>query len=387
MISENLHTVDISVDEVYGGSRNGNASDDPLPKLLGVDNGAGFRHLGKRPEISTLKLLVLKTSFNDADWPDSLDRENGLFVYYGDKRVPGDLHATPRQGNLMLRNLYDEAHSAQKSIHFPPILIFGSTGTYRDVQFLGLAVPGAQGMSVDEDLTAVWRTTESGVRFQNYKATLTILDIPLVSRAWIEDIQNGNAIHSPYAPKEWVSWVNSRKYTPLKSAPSTNVRSKKQQLPNDNDEEAKAYIAVIHKHFKDNPYAFEKCAMELTKFFMPNINHYELTRPWRDGGRDATGTYRIGLGAGAIDVEFALEAKCYALNSGVSIKSTSRLISRLKHRQFGILVTTSYLDMQAYQELIDDGHPIVVITAGDISKKLREKLGSLKKLEVWLTQF
>ena len=81
MIEKNLDTVDLTVDEVYGGSRNGNASDDPLPKLLDVDNGAGFRHLGQRPEVKTLKLLVLKTSFADVNWPDSLDSENGIFVY------------------------------------------------------------------------------------------------------------------------------------------------------------------------------------------------------------------------------------------------------------------------------------------------------------------
>lgn len=89
MISEKLNEVDLHVDEIYGGSRLGNTSDDPLPRLLGVDNSAGFRHLGKRPNVETLKLLVLKTSFSDVDWPDSLDRERGLFVYYGDKRVLG----------------------------------------------------------------------------------------------------------------------------------------------------------------------------------------------------------------------------------------------------------------------------------------------------------
>lgn len=385
MISEKLNEVDLHVDEIYGGSRLGNTSDDPLPKLLGVDNSAGFRHLGKRPNVETLKLLVLKTSFSDVDWPDSLDRERGLFVYYGDKRVPGDLHDTPRQGNLMLRNLYDETHNSQRSQYFPPILIFGSTGIYRDVQFLGLAVPGAQGMSSDEDLVAVWRTTASGVRFQNYKATLTILDIPVISRAWIKDIQNGNNVSSCHAPKKWLDWVDSRRYTPLTSTPSSNIRSKQQQLPK--NDENKAYVAIIHEYFQDNPYAFEKCAMEIAKLFMPNINHYELTRPWKDGGRDALGTYRLGTDAGGIDVEFALEAKCYALNKGVSIKATSRLISRLRHRQFGVLLTTSYLDNQAYQELVEDEHPVVVITAGDISEKLKEKIGSLANLKLWLTQF
>src|SRR5580704_18363060 len=176
MVDKNLGNVDLIVDEVYGGSRNGNASDDPLPGLLGVDNGAGFRRLGRRPGIDTLKLLALKTSFSDVNWPDSLDRERGLFLYYGDNRKPRELHDTPRQGNLILRNLFDEAHKTICSSHFPPILLFGNTGIFRDVRFLGLAVPGAEGMGSDDDLVAVWRTSRDGIRFQNYKAMFTVLD-------------------------------------------------------------------------------------------------------------------------------------------------------------------------------------------------------------------
>jgi len=72
------------------------------------------------------------------------------------------------------------------------------------------------------------------------------------------------------------------------------------------------YVQLIHDIYKSDPYNFEKCAMEIAKLFLPDIHHEEMTRPWRDGGRDATGLYRIGKDAGAIDVEFALEAKCFA---------------------------------------------------------------------------
>lgn len=382
MINEALESVDLIVDEVYGGSRNGNSSDEILPKLLGVDNGAGFRHLGKRPAVSTLKLLVLKTSFSDLNWPDALDSENGTFVYYGDKRKPGDLHETRRQGNLILRNLFDEAHQQQRSASFPPILLFGNTGTYRDLRFIGLAVPSATGMGADDDLVAVWRTSENGVRFQNYKATFTVLDVPVVSRKWINDIAQGKAISSPYAPKAWLDWVKGRKFTPLKSVPANAVRSKQQQIPS--TPELAAYVKLIYEFYSSDPYAFERCAMELACLFMPAIQTWELTRPWRDGGRDALGTYRIGHGAGAIDVDFAMEAKCYGPNNGVGVKLLSRLISRLRHRQFGILVTTSYLDAQAYSELVQDAHPVVVIAAGDIAQKLKERFGSLDNVRTWL---
>jgi hypothetical protein len=35
---------DLLVDAVYQGGRNGNASDDPLPHLVGVSNQGGFRY-------------------------------------------------------------------------------------------------------------------------------------------------------------------------------------------------------------------------------------------------------------------------------------------------------------------------------------------------------
>jgi hypothetical protein len=124
--------------------------------------------------------------------------------------------------------------------------------------------------------------------------------------------------------------------------------------------------------------------MEIAKLFLPNIHAYEITRPWRDGGRDAVGTYRIGHGAGSIDVEFAMEAKCYDMKSGIGVRALSRLISRLRHRQFGILVTTSYLDSQAYDELIQDGHPVVVISARDIAVKLKERIGGIDSVVTWL---
>jgi hypothetical protein len=382
MIKDRLHAADLFVDQVYGGSRNGNASDDPLPSLLGVDNGAGFRHLGQRPAVCTLKLLALKTSFSDPNWPDRLDPENGTFIYYGDKRAPGNLHDTPRQGNLMLGNLFEEAHQKRMSTHFPPIFLFGNTGVYRDLRFLGLAVPGVEGMGPDDDLVAIWRTTHDGVRFQNYKATFTVLDVPVISRAWVNDIQAGHAVQSPHAPQPWLDWVDGRKFTPLKSIPANAVRSKQQQIPATPD--LAAYIKLVYDYYSDDPYAFERCAMEIARLFMPAIRTWELTRPWRDGGRDAIGTYRIGHGAGAIDVDFAMEAKCYGPNNGVGVKPLSRLISRLRHRQFGILVTTSHLDSQAYGELVKDAHPVVVIASGDIAAKLKERFGSLESVKAWL---
>ena len=99
----------------------------------------------------------------------------------------------------------------------------------------------------------------------------------------------------------------------------------------------------------------------------PNINVETITRPGVDGGRDAIGTYRVGPLADRISLDFALEAKCYAPDNGVGVKELSRLISRLRRREFGILVTTSFLGHQAYQELRSDKHTVIVIAGADIA--------------------
>ena len=197
-------------------------------------------------------------------------------------------------------------------------------------------------------------------------------------------MQAGNAVISVLAPKPWLDWVQGRKFTPLTSTPTNAFRTRRQQVPETS--ELLAYVALIHKYYEGNSYGFEKCAMEIARLFMPNIHQWDLTRPWRDGGRDALGTYRIGQDAGAIDVEFALEAKCYSLKNGVGVEPLARLISRLRHRQFGILVTTSYLDQYAYKELIADRHPVVVISALDLAQKLKERVGGIDAVLRWLSR-
>lgn len=95
-----------------------------------------------------------------------------------------------------------------------------------------------------------------------------------------------------------------------------------------------------------------------------------------DGGRDAVGRYQLGLSDDPVYAEFSLEAKCYrppingeAPNT-VGVKEVSRLISRIRHRQFGVLVTTSVIARQAYEEVREDRHPIIFISGRDITEIL-----------------
>ena len=68
-----------------------------------------------------------------------------------------------------------------------------------------------------------------------------------------------------------------------------------------------------------------------------------------------------------------LEAKCYAPTTSVGAKDMSRLISRIKHRQFGIIVTTSYVNTTIYKEIVEDQHPILIITGSDIVRMLKSR--------------
>lgn len=83
------------------------------------------------------------------------------------------------------------------------------------------------------------------------------------------------------------------------------------------------------------------------------------------------GDYLLGSREDPVAVEFALEAKCYEPSNSVGVRWTSRLISRLRHRQFGVLVTTSYVHAQAYHEIREDGHPVVIMAGRDIVEILK----------------
>lgn len=361
-----LATADLVVDAVYQGDRKGNAGDDPISHLLSVSNQGGFRYRGS---LDSLDLVALVSSMNDPDWPDTLDRESGTFIYFGDNKRPGrGLHETLRFGNELLRRFFESAHSGSANrSKVPPIFLFAKTGEWRDVRFLGLAVPGGSDLQRYDDLVAVWRTNK-GLRFQNYRARFTILDIPEIQRAWLNELAAGDSSHTA-APKAWLDWVASGRYRPLRSVPSIEHRSKAEQLPSNAIDSA--IISTIHAYFGDRAHDFEHCAAALAKMMLPDIVAIDVTRPSRDGGRDAIGKFNIGHGPSAVLVDFALEAKCYAIGGSVGVREMSRLISRLRHRQFGILVTTSHVDSQAYREIKEDQHPIVVISAIDIVRTLR----------------
>jgi hypothetical protein len=212
------------------------------------------------------------------------------------------------------------------------------------------------------DLGAVWKTL-GDQRFQNYQAVFTVLNVAKISRAWIQSLVAGKPL-GPDCPSKWRTWVERGVYVPLVAERVRRWRSRAQQLPA--TPEGRAILRTVYEYFRDDPLAFEECAARLWEMQAQHVRDYDVTRPSRDGGRDAVGFYSLGPKDDPVDLDFALEAKCFALSSPVGVKAQSRLISRLRPRQFGVLVTTSYVAQQAYEELREDRHPVIVLAGRDI---------------------
>lgn len=384
-----LKSSDLFVDAKYIGGIVGNLADEPLSKLIGVGNAGGFRHIkGGYPKRVTMCALV--TSGDDPDWPDSLDVERGVFTYFGDNRKAGntDMHHTKPGGNRILHDSFRDLHNGERS-NIPVFLIFEKLGRRGfEYIFRGLAVPGANGLGPTEDLVAIWKTDSENRRFLNYRARFTILNTQKISRKWIDEIKETGNVLGANCPEIWNNFVKSGHTPALTGSKSKNVRTKEDQLPQNVTEWEILNTVVEHyKNHKEKEYAFERCAIELCKLSDPKIINIELTPPTRDGGRDGIGIYQIGADYSHIKVDFALEAKCYLPVHGNGVKLTSRLISRLRHRQFGFFITTSYLSPQAYEEIIEDKHPVIVYSGRDITRILIDHgYNSKEKVLSWLEQ-
>lgn len=369
---ELLPSADLWIDRVYRGGPFNDVRDDPIAKLVPVGNQGGFRYSGS-PRKQDVRLVVLYTTGSDPDWPDSIDPVTGDFTYYGDNKTPGsELHDTQRHGNALLRDIFawsriDQEHRRR----VPPILLFERAGTGRDVLFRGLLAPGSPRLSAEDELVALWRTTRQH-RFQNYRSHFTILREPVITRDWLTEILAGDPLGS-HCPVSWRHWVQGRIYNPLEAPRTSLKRSVRDQYP---DAAGLVMLSMLHDHFAPNPALFEHFAADIWLNSDPNVETVDVTRPSRDGGMDAVGTYRVGPPTDPVQITFALEAKCFKpQGSCVNVRMVSRLISRLRHRDFGVFVTTAHIGLQAYSEVRQDAHPVIFITGRDIIDILSTNLG------------
>ncbi|QEV07807.1 restriction endonuclease [Streptomyces prasinus] len=382
-----LGETDLVVDAVYAGGTLGHSGDDPIGKLLpGTGNQGGFRYAGS-PAKGTVRLAVLYTSGGAVDWPDHLDAETGTFTYYGDNRTPGKgLHETPRKGNVLLRDAFARSHGSahERASSVPPFLLFEKAAPGRAVRFRGLLAPGGPTLAPDDELSAIWRTTGTQ-RFQNYRSRFTVLDHARIPRTWIRHVLAGGNPLEGECPEAWRTWIESRVYRPLLAPATTVIRSAAQQLPDDRT--GQAMLAEIREYFRGRETDFEACAVAVWRLIAPATGAVDVTRPSRDGGRDAVGSYVLGPPAAPISIDFALEAKCYEPDNSVGVREVSRLISRIRHRNFGVLVTTSHFNRQVQSEVHEDGHPIALVCGRDITDALRQHgRTTLAAVREWLQQ-
>lgn len=387
----------LTIDCVYASpALHKNAKDEVISKLMGVGIQGGIRSIGSK---LNAKYVVLFTTGEDLYWQDTIDEELGVLMYFGDNKKPGtDIHETKLGGNVIFREAFKRASSQEFVVRseIPPFFVFAKHGKGRNIKFIGLAVPGVKEKDEKDWLNAVWGNRD-GERFLNYKAYFTILDTKdgstssnstSINLAWLNDIEEGNAFESIYAPKSWKEYVSKGKFSPLIAIKERKIRSTKDQLTKSVND--KSMLKYIHDYFIkiDNGYSFEKFAVDIIRGFDKSIISVYRTQPHKDGGFDGYGTYRIfDINNSSMIVDFFLEAKCYKEDVSIGVKQTSRLISRIKNRQFGIMFTTSFVANQAYSEILDDQHPIVVISGGDIIDylKIHKDIKDSKQLEVWLT--
>ena len=390
---EELATAPLYIDCIYQGGSATNLKSEVISKLVGCQNKGGFRIVvrtdaaGRKEKLPAFVVLV--TSNKEPEWPDFLDPETGIFHYYGDNREAGSA-LSEKPGNRVLEKVFGLLHQKRFS-DIPPFLIFRLTGKGRDVQFLGLAAPSNPKLSSDQDLVAFWRTMDNR-RFQNYEAYFTILDTSnqAIPKEWLNALKNDHANSLKYAPEAWKKFVEKGRngIKALKAPVIDECPSREAQTACDT-EEGRQCVQTIHQFFKDsgNYYGFEACAADIVSMMDNHFTNFQLTRPWRDGGRDALGYFQISTGANvnkALKIDCALEAKCYSLNKAVGVREMSRLISRIRYRQFGVMVTTSYVHKQAYQEIIEDGHPILVVSARDIAKVLIDHSINTSNVREWI---
>lgn len=381
-----LEEANLYVDAVYEGGPSSDLSSEALSKIAHVGNTGGFRKCRKMiggKKINDVAYVCIYTTGEELEWRDELDRTLGRFVYWGDNRRPGNpIDKTSLRGNKLLQKMFSfQALELRKRI--PPVFIFQKY-CGRDLMFAGLAVPGDQRSNTQEALTAVWAQTKEG-RYQNYRAVFTILDVSEIDRRWLGDLECGDGYDSQFAPSVWKAWVDRCEYRPLITEKNPiQYRTKNEQLPAPESTEAKMLQTIID-YFPD-PYKFESCACKIVQIMDRNIISVMPTRGVRDGGMDGVGKYRVGSISNGVELEFLLEAKRYSINHSVGVKETSRLISRIKNRQFGIFVTTSFVANQAYKEIIEDNQPIVIISGKDIVDILMNAgINNIPLLKEWLS--
>lgn len=84
--------------------------------------------------------------------------------------------------------------------------------------------------------------------------------------------------------------------TPLAAPGMHKIPNRFEQLPAGSDTEGLLCLDAIRNHYNSFNQGFEACATNIVSKMDSHFVDFSLTRPWRDGGRDALGFYSISAG-------------------------------------------------------------------------------------------
>jgi hypothetical protein len=366
----------LQIDRTYrNGQNNWKHPDDVFNRMFhafndgkGIQNSGGFRFKSKSGPVTNIEnaaFVLLVSNFTEAEWPDSFDPETGLFTYYGDNRKPGHgILETKIGGNRLLDKVFRDLHTSRRD-SIPPFLIFQSLKIDNSafMRFIGLAAPGAPSLTEVEDLVAVWRMYGQQ-RFQNYRSVFSILDEPTVPWAWLDDLVAG-AIpeESQHCPPSWKRFVKTGRPVLLQARAEFQPRSVDNQKPHSPIEQE-----VLNELLQLTDREFEFATAELIKLMDKRYVDLEVTPAVVDKGRDVTGFFL--LGHDWFQTRFSVLAEAKQWRNTIGVKPMSRLISRLRHKDIGIFVTTSHFHKQVQIEIHEDQRKIILISGGDAARIL-----------------
>ncbi len=220
---DELVDADLIVGSIYEWGQDISFKFEPLHLLLEVANTGGFRPKktvkGKPWEYA---YVVLYSTGGKEEWPDNIDAEKALFTYFGDNKAPSDDWAkTP--GNRILGQVFSKKGDQNDRREIYPFFFFTIVPNTRHAQFRGLAVPGHQSIESQEDLLIEERDSSDGM-FLNYKASFSLLNIPIVKREFINELLQGNSLGDA-APLPWREWIETGEYDLL---PASQIDLKRQ---------------------------------------------------------------------------------------------------------------------------------------------------------------
>lgn len=202
-IESDLHTGAEYGSYDLSGNPSSDLANEPINRLLGVGNQRGIRYRGSSNDT---RVVALHMAAQHKEWPDHIDRSIAMLTYYGDARKEKSDHKqTP--GNRLLEVAFRNAASLATRDTAPVFLVFRSNSVRRNVVFEGVAAPGHPTTPPEEALIAVW--SDSSLRGDpNYKTVYTMLDIPVVSRAWLSHLLAGGvSTICADTPAAWARWV------------------------------------------------------------------------------------------------------------------------------------------------------------------------------------